>query len=110
MEYYDSLTAGRDEKASFYGGLLKQWLEYEAQTKLKRSLDDIAPGESWECVVNTDVALQDNWHACGVHVCMNADLIASDIPLKGAFTTADTEFFRRKIACDILRGRLAYDL
>jgi Ulp1 family protease len=96
-----------------FGNLVRSWLAAEARVKLKVdsfAALDRADGSHWQCVVNTDVTLQENAHACGVHVCMNADLIASNIPLLGAFKTEDTNFFRIKIATDIFRGRLAYDL
>ena len=110
MEYYDSIKGDRGANASKYGQLLKDWLDAEARTRRQCSLDDIAPGALWTCTVNRDATLQENGHACGVHLMMNADLTASGIPLGGAFSSADTEFFRTKIACDILRGCLTYDL
>jgi sentrin-specific protease 1 len=108
--YYDSLPSGRDSNASKYCAVVIEWLQLEAKAKLNTSLEQLAPGCEWECVVDRDVTDQANAHACGVHLCMNADLIASGIELRGAYTSGDTDFFRRKIACDIFRGRLAYDL
>jgi hypothetical protein len=35
---------------------------------------------------------------------MNAELIAFDIELRGAYSSGDMYFFRVKIACDIFRG------
>lgn len=88
-----------------------RWLQDEAVAN-KLTVD-----ATWEMIDvphreqpnQTDKPLRD----CAIFACLNADLIADDIPItQFVYTQADIDNYglRRKIGCDILRGHLNYPM
>jgi sentrin-specific protease 1 len=114
IDYYDSMSgSGR----LYVTGLLR-WLKDEAKAKKNMDLnvsewtvhdgnDIIQLGQAHsddELIGN--VPQQLNGSDCGVFTVICADFLSDDLPL--SYSQNDMQFFRRKIAADIVRGSLLY--
>lgn len=101
FEYYDSLHGGNPECLE----AMRAWLDAESQSKRKKPFD----WSGWqEPVVNgEDLPLQRNGYDCGVFACMFAEYLARDA--YPDFTQADMDCLRRRMAVELLTGKLLSD-
>jgi len=102
IHYYDSKRG----KGSKYLKAIKRWIMDEAIYKKKISDYNMSEWNVFDCESN--VPLQENDVDCGVFALLCADFISDRLPL--SYTQGEICFFRRKIAADILRGSLLYDI
>ena len=101
IHYYDSMSGDGMQWLES----LRQWLVDEAKEKKNIDLDT----SEWSLVDRkAHVPQQDNGCDCGVFATICADFLSDDLPLD--YKQDDIPFFREKIAADILRGRLLYDI
>jgi len=89
---------GRGDK--YMKGLFK-WVKAEGLTK-NVVIDEC----EWKFFNRSDNPKQDNGFDCGVFTIVCADYLLDNLPL--SYSQEDMEFWRGKIAIDILRGRLRY--
>lgn len=104
ITYYDSM--GGSGKRYVDG--LYRYLQDEHENKLNSKLPDIS---EWKCRYgnSNNCPQQNNGVDCGVFSLCCADYISDNLPL--TYTQQDiTSFWRIKIANDILRGKLDYDI
>ena len=96
--YHDSLNwSGRK-----YLEAARQWIVDEAKDKKGIANYDVS---DWELIDREPhVPQQMNGADCGVFVILCADFLSENLYLD--YTQEDIEFYRRKIAADILRGSL----
>jgi Ulp1 family protease len=89
---------GRGDK--YMEGLFK-WVKAEGLTK------NVVIDECERKFFNrSDNPKQDNSFDCGVFTIVCADFLLDNLPLN--YSQENMEFWRQKIAIDILRGRLRY--
>ena len=82
---------------------IKWWLETEYKARgYKKKI--------WNVEILNNVPQQDNFCDCGVFTMMFIDAISGGFPVNSSFEQCDIPFLRLKIAADIIRGRLLYDL
>jgi len=82
-----------------------RYLEDESMDKKKAPLDT----SGWKLVsMGRNVPQQNNGYDCGVFMCTFANYVAMDQEFD--FTVNDMEYFRKRIAVDILRGKIALDV
>ena len=98
--YYDSMGDSGDE----YCNALRKWLVDEAFNKKGQVLEP----EKWIIKKTTGVPRQTNDYDCGVFSIICMDFLSDDLLLQ--YSQRDMKYFRSKIANDILRGSLNYDL
>lgn len=100
IHYYDSMS-GRGEQ---YMTALRSWVADEARSKCSQELDM----SDWKLISREQhVPQQLNGTDCGVFTIVCADFVSDDLPL--SYSQEQMPFFREKIGCDIVRGRLLYD-
>lgn len=92
---YDSLKAHNSSRFE----ICKAYVDVMIEDQLGR--------KDWTISFNDDQPLQHNGVDCGVFTIMTADFLSDDLKLD--FRQEDIKTFRTKIACDIVRGYLAYD-
>ena len=98
--YYDSMgSAGRDITES-----LLRYLDDESKDKRGYPLED---KNSWSLKKGKS-PIQTNGYDCGVFATMNIDFLSDDLPLQ--YNQGDIAFFRNKIAANIVRGTMDYDV
>lgn len=96
--YYDSLHGNNPLCLQ----ILLEWLKAEHQDKRSSPLPD---ADSWElCCAHHLTPAQQNGYDCGVFTCVIAEYRARGAEL--TFTQADMAYFRRRLAYEILTGRL----
>jgi Ulp1 family protease len=93
-------------KGQFYMEGLRQWVIDEAAIKNGLTLD---PSE-WKLISRShEIPQQGNGFDCGAFAIICADFISDDLPINGeSYSQIKMPFFREKIGCDILKGKLAY--
>ena len=97
--HYDSLHWGGE---ATYRTIMK-WLTAGAS---HHGIDDFSPDE-WSFVdMREKVPKQPNSNDCAIYTMMFADYLSDD--LEFTFSADVFNFFREKIAADIIRGRLTY--
>ena len=98
--YYDSMgSAGRDITES-----LLRYLDDESKDKRGYPLED---KNSWSLKKGKS-PIQTNGYDCGVFATMNIDFLSDDLPLQ--YNQGDIALFRNKIAANIVRGTMDYDV
>ena len=101
IHFYDSM---RGNGAQYRDAIMK-WLEQEAENRTIT----FDRGQ-WETKDGDSPSQKGNGTECGVFTLMSADILSVDMPLASdTFGLAEMPQFRRKIACDILRGKLDGD-
>jgi len=92
--YFDSLGGNGDT----YTKWIKKWLTDVAQTQYNFALVD----SEWTVQTPSANPRQKNGDDCGVFMCMCADFLSEHLPL--VYSQKDMNYFRMKIATDLLRG------
>jgi len=103
IHYFDSMGNDGEE----YMSSLRQWVIDEAKSKKNLTLNP----NDWTLVCRHDIPQQDNGWDCGVFTVACADFLLDNLPLnENSYSQAKMEFWREKIAVDILNGYLSYTL
>ena len=76
--------------------------EFSDKKKGKLNMDD------WKLINIRDGPIQDNGCDCGVFTIALTDFKSDNLPLQ--YSHINMPYFRVKIPCDILRGKLEYPL
>jgi sentrin-specific protease 1 len=99
MHYYDSMS----RVGTMYTNLVKACLVREMYLKKYLELN------VWRVVTQEANVPQQgtNGNECGVFTMMCADFLSDNLPM--TYCLDEMDFFRRKIAADILRGKLYYN-
>lgn len=95
IAYYDSL-GGTNEKCL---DKLLSYLMDEANKKQNKFDQQV-----WRLEWLKNIPQQQNGSDCGVFVYQFADYVARDVPIN--FTQSDMPYFRKRMAIEILNGRL----
>ncbi|AXI23881.1 C-terminal catalytic domain [Cardinium endosymbiont of Sogatella furcifera] len=95
IRYYDSLGNAND-------GGLKKLLQFftDAVANKQATKKDT---KAWRCSYLKEPA-QSNGSDCGVFICQFADYVSRDLPIN--FTEHDMPYFRKRMAIEILNGKL----
>ena len=101
IHYYDSMN-GKGEK---YTAIAMGWLVNEM--KQNKNMDIVVT--EWNIIVIGDNPKQYNdGNECGMFTIMCADFLSDGLPL--TYNLSEMPFFRLKVAADILRGELTYNV
>lgn len=101
IHYYDSMNG----KAEPYTNNAMKWFASELRVKYNT---EIILSE-WKTVAKKDIPQQmRNGNECGMFTIMCADFLSDDLPL--TYQLSEMAFFRQKVAADILRGHLKYNV
>ena len=112
IHYFDSLVPDdRTEKKKYnptvYMNALLRWIEDEG---IKKNI--IVHKNEWRLIDHgREFPQQDNFYDCGIFAIACADHLLDDLPVTGSLTSfskANMQFWRNKIAVDVLRGKLTY--
>ena len=87
-----------------YTDKVKDWLVKEMASKKKEVLNI----SEWKVFTQEKCVPQQgsNGNECGLFTMICADFLSDYLPM--SYSLKDMDFFRRKIAADILRGKLTY--
>ncbi|WP_342265071.1 Ulp1 family isopeptidase [Cardinium endosymbiont of Philonthus spinipes] len=96
IKYYDSLGGENWDCLKTLLDYLSQEITDKQQGKLNQ--------DEWRLKCLKDLPQQKNHSDCGVFVCKFADYVARDAPIN--FTQHDMPYFRKRIAIEILNGKL----
>jgi len=101
IHFLDSL---RGNGKKYMEGIL-QWIEGRAGGTSNFN------SAEWKLKSIDNNSRQFNGYDCAMFVLLYADFLSDDLPItSSSFIEADIPFFRQKLACDILRGSLSYEL
>lgn len=110
IEYYDSMNGLG--ATNLMNGLLR-WLRDECNRIKYEKPQSFFDLTNWSLINKNPrhIPQQNNGIDCGLYVIMNADFLSDDVPItRDTYNFSDMLYFRNKIAVDILRKSLKYQI